>query len=158
MVTTNTNMPICHTKFSFHSWCKKTKLMRSSRYDNSFIPYSPLFFLSLPHIWPKFVVSMLYKLEDVPWLVTSRFKAKLWPAGARMDRMWRGPGIWREMTGDGWEMAVRSEEDNTNSILDTIYKSPPGLGVRQGGAVSHPNQHGPIVKTQFKASKPRGWN
>ena len=59
---------------------------------------------------------------------------------------------------DGWEMAVRSEEDNTNSILDTTYKSPPGLGVRQGGAVSHPNQHGPIVKPQSKASNPGGVN
>ena len=36
------------------------------------------------------------------------------------------------MTGDGWEMAVSSEEDNTNSILDTIYKSPPGQTGRGG--------------------------
>ena len=34
---------------------------------------------------------------------------------------------------DGWEMEVRSEEDNTNSILDTIYKSPPGLEVSVSG-------------------------
>ena len=72
-----------HKKFSFHSWCRKTKL--NAEFEiwqiHSFIPHSSLPFLSLTNIWPKFVVSMLYKLEDVPWLVTSRFKAKLWPAG-----------------------------------------------------------------------------
>ena len=90
----------------------------------------PLFlFLLLPHIWPKFVVSMLYKLEDVPWLLSSRPSCgQLETAG---DRMWRGPGIWREMT-RRW-VGSGSEETNSNFILDTALQEPTWpYSVRQG--------------------------
>ena len=125
----NFNLTVCHT------------MQLVTKQPQSYYVSSP----SL--LWPKFVVSMLYKLEDVPsdFWVQGQVVAS-WGQDVTRTRNLAGNDRW-------WEMAVRSEEDNTNSILDTIYKSPPGHDVRQGGAVSHTNQRWTVVKLSCPSPK-----